>query len=149
MFVKLLILFLLFPAVGDSQEKSVYFFSRDRIEPLYIQDWKVLDIKSFPLHTKGIPEEKWIPLEEYTSETQDNIGAWWLKAEISLDKLQIGDVLALHPNGFISAYEIYWDGQLVGTNGQPGVHIQEEIAGKFFYITPLSASLTIFLLRSP
>lgn len=142
MFVKLLIIFLLFPGVGNSQEKSIYFFSKDRIEPLYIQDWKVLDIKSFPLLTKGIPEEKWIPLEEYTSETQDNIGTWWLKAEISLDKLQRRDVLALYPSGFISAYEIYWDDQLVGSNGKPGALIQEEIAGKFFYITPLSDSLT-------
>ncbi len=102
----------------------------------------VLEMRPFPSDISGIPKEKWIPLAQYARKAHSNTGIWWLKAEIVLDDLPKKDVLALYPRSYVSPYEIYWDGRLVGNNGQPGESEGEEKAGKIFYITHLPDSLT-------
>jgi hypothetical protein len=139
--VWLLTALFLFPAVLRPQQKAINRFSGSMENPVPFQNWMVLDMRPFPSDVTDIPEEKWVPLAQYAREAQANTGIWWLKAEIVLDDLPKKDVLALYPRSYVSPYEIYWDGRLVGNNGQPGESEGEEKAGKIFYITHLPDSL--------
>ena len=138
----LLMALLLSPSSMMPQQKTVNRFSARMENPVPFRNWMVLDMEPFPIHITEIPEEKWIPLAQYAREARVNTGIWWLKTEVVLDDLPRKDVLALYPRGYFSPYEIYWDGRLVGNNGQPGESEGEETSGKIFYITHVPDSLT-------
>lgn len=138
----LLISILFLPAALRPQEETINRFSGDRENPLFVRNWKVCDARSFPFRTAEIPEESWIPLAQYAGEGHSNTGIWWLKAEIVLDNLTRKDVLALYPRSYISPYEIFWDGQLIGSNGKAAESAEDEKTGKIFYITHIPDSLS-------
>lgn len=140
--VGLLMVLFLFPALMRAQQETLNRFSASMENPVPFRNWMVLEMRPFPSDITGIPKEKWIPLAQYARIAHSNTGIWWLKAEIVLDDLPKKDVLALYPRSYFSPYEIYWDGRLVGNNGQPGESEEEEKAGKIFYITHLPDSLT-------
>lgn len=140
--VWLLMVLFLFPALIRPQQKTVNPFSAGMENPVPFRNWMVLEMRPFPSDIADIPKEKWIPLAQYAREVHSNTGIWWLKAEIVLDDLPKKDVLALYPRRYVSPYEIYWDGRLVGNNGQPEESEGEEKEGKIFYITHLPDSLT-------
>lgn len=140
--VWLLMSILLLPAALRPQAETINRFSGNRGNPLSIRNWKVCDARSFPFRTAEIPEESWIPLAQYAGEVHPNTGLWWLKAEIVLDNLTRKDVLALYPRSYVSPYEIYWDGQLIGSNGEPAESGEDEKTGKIFYITHIPDSLS-------
>ena len=137
----LLLVVLLMSATLSPQARNVNRFSGKRESPLAVRYWEVLAVRPFPAHTSEIPEGSWVSLAEYAGEAHPNTGIWWMKTEIILDNLTRRDVLALYPRSYVSPYEIYWDGQLIGQNGSPSESEADEKTGSIFYITHIPDSL--------
>jgi len=82
-------------------------------------------------------------LAEYVKNPHSNTGMWWLKADVILEDGPSGKVLALYQRGFVSAFEIYWDGRRIGRNGRLGTTKDSEEAGNLTTTTHLPDSLVL------
>jgi hypothetical protein len=59
-----------------------------------------------------------------------NTGIQWYRADIQLVGMQNEfDILALLVGGVVSAYELYWDGDLIGTGGVVANSLEGEVSG--------------------
>jgi len=89
------------------------------------------------------PKDGWMSLAEYVGSTHSNLGIWWLKTEIILEDRPPDLLLGFYSRGFISAYEIYWDGRRIGRNGRLGSSKDSEKAGTLSSITHLPDDLAL------
>lgn len=68
--------------------------------------------------------------------------AWWLRTEVTVPQslLDTGQPLGLYLFAMASA-EVYWDGELLGRNGQPAALAEEEVPGTIAAVIPLPTGL--------
>ncbi len=57
---------------------------------------------------------------------------WWSRTHLSLDQTNQGKALLCHIYT-LGSYEVYWDGILMGHNGQPADDPRQEISGQHLY----------------
>lgn len=66
---------------------------------------------------------------------------FWVRFKIKCDSITDTFVVPGMEVISLGSYEVYWDGQLIGKNGQVGKSKEEEIPGKFLSRIPLADSL--------
>ena len=70
-------------------------------------------------------------------------GIQWYRADIHLEGTQNEfDILAISVDGLVSAYELYWDGYLIGRGGVVANALEDEVSGPIKKIVRLKRELT-------
>lgn len=70
-------------------------------------------------------------------------GIQWFRADIQLEGTQSEyDILALSVSGLISAFELYWDGDLIDTGGVVANSLEDEVSGPIKKIVRLKREQT-------
>jgi Histidine kinase len=70
-------------------------------------------------------------------------GIQWLRTDVQLDGTQSEfDILAVSVMGLASAFELYWDGVLIGAGGTVAGSLEEEVSGPIKKIARLKRELT-------
>lgn len=67
-----------------------------------------------------------------------NRGLHWIRSNVQIEgNINDSDILGIHFFNLPVAFEVYWDGIIVGTNGKIGNSIESEIPGKVSFILKL------------
>ena len=107
-----------------------------------IRHWSYQSEDGSSLTIQDLDSISWKNLANQTSETYEP-GLQWYRAEIKLEGVQNDfDILALSVNGLVSAFELYWDGQLIGTGGTVANSFEDEVSGPVTKIVRLRRELT-------
>ena len=70
-------------------------------------------------------------------------GIQWFRADIQLEGTQNEyDILAISISGLISAFELYWDGDLIDTGGVVANSLEDEVSGPIKKIVRLKREQT-------
>ncbi len=99
---------------------------------IYLQQWQIINdpVPGKPL--RNYPESAWKKVDLSLNQNLYSEGNWILKASLFIqDSLAGSNVFALFPVGFITAFEIYFDGKLIAQNGVRGSNEEEENAGLY------------------
>jgi len=75
---------------------------------------------------------------------QADAGVYWYRTTVRIEnRPAAADVLALQFINVPIAFEVYWDGALVGLNGKVGATRETEVPGRFHVMLRLSPELTL------
>lgn len=97
---------------------------------IYLKQWQIVDDPSPKSPLPKISDSAWKQVNLTLNEKLYSEGNWLLKTTIFVqDSLTESDVLGLFPLGFITAFEIYWDGEIIAQNGVRGSNKEAEKAG--------------------
>ena len=87
------------------------------------------------------PDSTWKDLEEYQSETPQ--GTWWAATSIAIaDSAPADRYFALLPDRIVSAFDLFWDGVYVASNGTVSLSLLGETPGKYFTVIQIPSPLT-------
>ncbi|MFH1197150.1 MAG: histidine kinase [bacterium] len=104
-----------------------------KYQSVYLTYWDYLPDSNFTTENILSSAENWQKISLSLLENYPD-GTHWLKKDINIsDQYKIDDNLALSFFNFPVAYEIYWDGILLNSNGILGRDKQSEVAGKVRY----------------
>jgi len=107
-----------------------------------IQHWFVETGDGSNLSIENLDLARWEPLADQR-EGQYRPGIQWYRADIQLEGTQNEfDILALSVSSLVSAYEVYWDGNLIGKGGVVAASLEEEVPGPIRQNARLKRSLT-------
>ncbi len=86
------------------------------------------------------PDSSWTGLAEYQGNTLH--GPWYVATFIAIsDSAPPDRYFALLPDRIVSAFELYWDGILVASNGTVSSNLQGEKPGKYFSVIQIPRTL--------
>lgn len=101
---------------------------------IYLKQWQITKDTSPTKPLPNYPDSQWKRVDLLSDESQYSEANWILKTTIFVgDSLSEKDVFGLFPFAFITAYEIYWDGEIIAQNGVRGLNKEEEKAGLFTF----------------
>lgn len=87
-------------------------------------------------------EVDWIPVSDRKN-GEHKPGIQWYRAEITLEGTQNEfDILALSVNSTVSAFDLYWDGHLIGSGGIVANSLEDEVSGPIKRIVRLKREQT-------
>ncbi len=116
----------------DMQSANAVFIAEFRYRAGDDSVWSEKDYKDFAWR-RIVPADRAHPVQ----------GIHWYRTYIKLTNTQKDlDLLTLQIHNLPSAYEVYWDGELIGKNGVIGNSKGEEIAGDIVRFFPLRRELT-------
>ncbi|KAA3606893.1 MAG: hypothetical protein DWQ06_00880 [Calditrichaeota bacterium] len=105
-----------------------------------IQQWKVIFEDNPEFANPNFDDSKWQGLE---SLSENYKGVRWYRQSINLEgELREFDFLAMNTSTLVSAYEIYWDGNLILQNGSVSNSLENEIAGEVFQLAKMPKDIT-------
>ena len=125
---------------GQKAHSVVLDLSDNRIVRIVL--WKYHTNTEQNWQKQGFDDSSW---KEITAAEGLNLnpGVHSYRTNILLEnKLAETDFLALYLPGLVSAYEVYWDGDLVASNGTVGLNEAEEIGGTINNTIKIRQSLT-------
>ncbi len=134
------ILILPLPGSGEAEGAAPNTLAAGATASIRIQHWTIakdpLPNESLP----SIPDSSWKPFlasDDYAT------GNWIIRSDVRIDPgVQSDTLLGLFPQAYITAYELYWDGVLIGRNGILGTDRTTEKAGTYRYYAPIPSELT-------
>ena len=139
---KILILVVFFsPIIFSQNNSSTAVFDLNNQKLLGISDWEYLKPNSEDTRS-DIIDSSWnmINLNEFNSLATNLIT---IRKKILLKgDVDDSDALALLFYNIPSAFEVYWDKQLIGTNGRVGKSTEQEEVGIVRFYVPLKISYT-------
>lgn len=110
------------PASGNTHDLSLEKSSR--IRQWYFESGDGSDLSILDMDTV-----KWIPIAD-KQEGDHKPGIQWYRADVNLEGIQNEfDIQALSVNGMVSAFDLYWDGHLIGSGGTVANSFEEEVSG--------------------
>lgn len=141
--ILILITISLSPDLIHSQNKAdvnIFDFERNVSNP--IQYWYHRDGDDDVWSHKDIDINSWEAVADKKADSYQS-GIQWFRALIQFKgKQNEYDVLAIRTNRAVSAFEIYWDGELVGKSGVVANSLAEEIPGQMKKVIRLKRELT-------
>jgi sensor histidine kinase YesM len=103
-----------------------------------IKEWKINYSDSVLWKNSGYDDSNWNTLQNNQGLSPVNTGAYWIRANIDVTEnnpeLQ---AISLNLNFLGSAYEVYWDGFFINSNGKVGKDAVSEISGKVLQVIPI------------
>lgn len=94
---------------------------------------------NFSWAEKSYDDSDWQQLKNFRP--KHRFGKWWIRVKVCVSgKPKTADLLTLQCMRFFSAYNVYWDGNLIGKNGVVGDDRHSESPGKFKF--PLNIDLS-------
>ncbi len=103
-------------------------------QSVLLQHWQIATDQTPKEALSNIPDSVWQSLETSLNSKTHSRGNWLLKSIVVFgDSVSRGTLFALVPMNFITAYEIYWDGEKIAQNGILGVNHVDEKPGDFNY----------------
>ena len=107
-----------------------------------IRHWFFESGNGSDLSIHDVDTVKWIPMADQ-QEGEHKPGIQWYRTDINLEGAQNEyDILALSVNGFVSAFDLYWDGHLIGSGGTVANSLEEEVSGPIKKIIRLKREQT-------
>lgn len=98
---------------------------------LRLREWQIAEDKNPSTPVTSLPALVWQSVKELKETERYSTGNWLLKTNLYIpDTLREQDVIGIFSFNIITAYEIYWDGDLLAQNGTRGKSRQEETAGR-------------------
>ncbi len=140
LFALLLFVLVLLPADHLPMTPDVKVSSHTRM--VTISDWQIAKERGLPGAYPDFQNLAWHAFRTGEESSQEfATGNWILRTEITVsDSISTGSVYGMFPFNLITAYEIYWDGEKIGQNGQIGSGGADEVPGSFRYSLPLTAA---------
>ena len=85
---------------------------------------------------------RWNPLADQ-HDVEHRPGIQWYRADVQLEGTQSEfDILAISVSGLVSAFELYWDGDLIGAGGEVAGSLEDEVSGPMKRMVRLKRDLT-------
>lgn len=117
-------------------------FNLDSTGIKLIDQWKV-SLKDIPLNAKPNTNLNDFQSLEVLLQKENFKGIRWYRQDINfVGKIRDFDFLAMNTSSLVSAYEIYWDGNLILQNGSVGKNAESESAGDVYKLAKLPRELT-------
>jgi hypothetical protein len=119
-----------------------YYFNLESINSIQFSGWRYC-FGDHPIWAeRTFDDSKWMTVVPNYFR-KDSVGVHWYRNHIVLkgDKID-PDALAILISDLHSAYEVYWDGILIGTNGLVGSEKSEEVPGKIVKIFRIKHEFT-------
>ncbi len=106
-----------------------------------LDNWKVIEATD-PIRYGGrLPDSTWEDLADYKRSGQH--GVWWAATTVAITGTSpVNKYFALFPDRIISAFDLYWDGVYVSSNGTVSATSQGEKPGKYFTVIQIPGELT-------
>lgn len=109
---------------------------------IYLQHWQIAKDPSLNDSLCHIPDSLWQFLDQSFLNDNYTEGNWLLRTNIIIKETASKEIiLGIFPVNFITAYEIFWDGQKIGQNGTIGNGQDNEKPGRFDYNIALPNNL--------
>lgn len=138
--ILVLFIFLLCNNLFAQSELGNITFNLDSSGINLIQQWKVIFEDNPEFANPNFDDSKWQGLE---SLSENYKGVRWYRQSINLEgELREFDFLAMNTSTLVSAYEIYWDGNLILQNGSVSNSLENEIAGEVFQLAKMPKDIT-------
>ena len=133
-FISVLFIFILASSVIFSFDTSEAIDSLNTLgsstTALRLQEWQIAEDKNPATPITNIPALSWQSVKGLKETERYSTGNWLLKTNLYIpDTLRERDAIGIFAFNIITAYEIYWDGDLLAQNGTRGISRQEETAG--------------------
>lgn len=112
-------------------------------EPVTLKKWFIAP-DADPQEKLALPsDEVWKPIQIILTDSKYTSGNWLIKTEVLiLDSVDSDVVLGLFISNMLSAYEIYWDENLIARNGELGIDRTSEQPGKYLFHHALPKNIT-------
>ena len=97
-----------------ASENSPLSVSSSIKKVVYFEKWKVIEDPSPDRSMNNIPDSLWQPLENIMANEKFFQGNYLIRTYLSIeDSIPVSLMLGLFPRVYISAFEIYWDGEKI------------------------------------
>ncbi len=138
----LFIIFFTFPLVAYSQTTEI-IFDAITFRSIYVNDWKMNVGDSIVWAASDYNDSYW--QTGYINNTHSNeSGIRWLRTSIIIDcPYDENDRIVIRIRNLVSAYEVYWDGVLIGVNGTVGKIKETEKPGVIIKTFSLHKNTTL------
>lgn len=120
--------------------------STNTIEPrenyiFELEYWKVKEANDSTMQGGCVPDSTWKNLADYQRSAQH--GTWWAATTVAITAAAPPDrYFALFPDRIVSAFDLFWDGIYVSSNGTVSMTQQGEKPGKYFAVIQIPRELT-------
>jgi hypothetical protein len=120
--------------------------STNTIEPrenyiFELEYWKVKEATDTTSHGGFVPDSTWKDLVKYQRTAQH--GTWWAATTVAITGASAANrYFALFPDRIVSAFDLFWDGIYVSSNGIVSATQQGEKPGKYFAVIQIPMELT-------
>ena len=122
----------------NNKSIAVFDLNKDRLIGLFDWEYLVLDTNDM-----GVADSSWVKMKPNDYNLQTSKVITFRKKILLEGNADDSDLLALLFYNVCSAYEIYWDGQLVGVNGKVGRNDETVESGIIRLYIPLKYSYTL------
>jgi sensor histidine kinase YesM len=111
-------------------------------KPIHLGNWQIAKDTELIYSLPTLPDTVWQLFEPTVDENRYIEGNWLIKTIIDIkDTLSGQEALGFFPINFVTAYDIYWDGIKIASNGRVGINNAEEKAGEYNFSIILSPNL--------
>jgi len=104
--------------------------------------WRITKDSDLNNSLSNIPDSLWQLFGPTLGDDTYTEGNWIIRSNVFIeDSLSSKEVLGLFPLNLVTAYEIYWDGNMIAQNGMIGLNKTDETAGLYNFNLALSPNL--------
>lgn len=136
-----LIFFCLLLTQGFLYSQNIINYEKLDVNPVAVKNWKTNYSDSSSWKNAQLDDAGWTVLDNKINLSRVAVPFYWLRTGIEFT----GDnsrVLSLFIVSLGGAFEVYWDGYLIDTNGKIGKDSLSEVAGKALKVIPISLNFT-------
>ena len=106
-----------------------------------LEEWKVKEGDNPNWQFDKSIDSSWVKLSEYTR--TDVHGIWWAKTTLTISHSPPDNkYFALFPDRIVSAFDIYWDGKYISSNGTVSTTKDRESVGRYFSLFQIPKELS-------